>query len=217
MARTLDKFVRRYTSLSSALDVLLNRRITLLSPSTWDDQNDVTFMELYRAHAGRGSVLALCCTMASETYHHWRIFTEGREGICLEFDRGKLEALLAGVPDLRTGRVRYVKIRDLADPEQVAIADLPFVKRLGYSDEREWRMVMHHPEDAIMAHSVPLDPACLTRIVLNPWMPKQLGDNLRAIFRGIPGCGSIKIEASGLTNSQRWKDAGRRLVAQREG
>ena len=37
-------------------------------------------------------------------------------------------------------------------------------------------------------------------------------DNLRVIIRGLPGCAKLKIEASALTNSARWKAAGKKLA-----
>jgi hypothetical protein len=40
--------LKRYTTLSSALDVLENKRLTLLDPAKWDDRNDTYFIELYR-------------------------------------------------------------------------------------------------------------------------------------------------------------------------
>src|SRR3990167_8422654 len=97
MARDLERYVRRYTTLSSALDTLVQRHLVLLNPSKWDDLNDVRFMELFRSQANAGSVLALCCTLATETYHHWRIFTQGMEGICIEFERRSLESKLSTV------------------------------------------------------------------------------------------------------------------------
>jgi hypothetical protein len=212
MARDLDKFVRRYTTLSSALDTLVQRQIVLLSPSKWDDLNDVTFMELYRSHANVGSVLALCCTLATETYHHWRVFTQGMEGICLEFERRSLENKLNDIQRLQMRKVDYLKVRDLEALNPVEADRLPYVKREGFSDEREWRIVLTCDEDAVMAKAVPIELTSINRILLNPWMPPPLGENLRGIIRNIPGCESVKIEASRLTNSERWKTAGRALV-----
>lgn len=214
MARNLEKFVRRYTTLSSALDTLAQQRLVLLSPSKWDDLNDVRFMELYRSHAQVGSVLALCCTLATETYHHWRVFTQGMEGICLEFERSLLESDLCVVPGLETRKVDYLKVSDLEGLSSADAHRLPYVKREGFSDEREWRILLSCKEDAVMAKPVPIDLRSINRILLNPWMPPALADNLRAIIRNIPGCRSIKVEASRLTNSERWKSAGKALVTQ---
>jgi len=212
MARNLEKYVRRYTTLSSALDTLAQQRLVLLSPSKWDDLNDVRFMELYRLHAKVGSVVALCCTLATETYHHWRIFTQGMEGICLEFERSPLESDLCAMPGLETRKVEYLKVKDLEGFSPADAHRLPYVKREGFSDEREWRILMTSEEDAVMAKPVPINLRSINRILLNPWMPSMLADNLRVIIRNIPGCSSIKVEASRLTNSERWKSAGKALV-----
>ena len=40
--------LRRYTNLASALHILQNRCLTLLSPETWDDRNDAYFMSEYK-------------------------------------------------------------------------------------------------------------------------------------------------------------------------
>lgn len=212
MARDLDKYVRRYTTLSSALDTLAQKRLVLLSPSKWDDLNDVHFMELYRSVANAGSVLALCCTLATETYHHWRVFTQGMEGICLEFERQPLERQLSGTPGLEMRKVDYLKVGDLEALHPGDANRLPYVKRDGFSDEREWRIVLTSAESAVMAMPVAIELTSLKRVLLNPWMPPSLADNLRGVIRTIPGCESVRIEASRLTNSERWKSAGKALA-----
>lgn len=37
--------LKRYTSLSVALDMITNQRLTLLSPGTWDDKNDIASLD----------------------------------------------------------------------------------------------------------------------------------------------------------------------------
>lgn len=209
--RTLDKFVRRYTTLSSALDTLVHQRLVLLSPAKWDDTNDVEFMELYRAHAEAKSVLALCCAMASETYHHWRVFTQGMEGVCIEFEKTALENAVRG-HGVVAGPVEYLRVRDLEALTPADAHRLPFVKREGYSDEREWRIVATCTDEPKLTLPIGIDLGSITRLVLNPWMPPVLADNLRAIIRGLPGCARLKIEASALTNSDRWKAAGKKIA-----
>ena len=49
--RPLKKFVKRYTTLSSALQTLKQEKLVLLSPSKWDDANDAYFMDLYRSNS----------------------------------------------------------------------------------------------------------------------------------------------------------------------
>lgn len=68
------------------------------------------------------------------------------------------------------------------------------------------------PGRAGILAAIAIDLASITRLVLNPWMPPVLADNLRSIIRGLPGCAKLKIEASALTNSARWKAAGKKLA-----
>jgi hypothetical protein len=69
---------------------LKEKKITLLDPRSWDDSNDSYYLKLYQEKKGLQSVLALCFTRASETYHHWRIFADGSSGVCISFRRDKL-------------------------------------------------------------------------------------------------------------------------------
>lgn len=213
MARNLDKFVRRYTTLSSALDSLTNRRLVLLNPKTWDDTNDVDFMEFYRQHTEANSVLALCCAQATETYHHWRVFTQGMEGVCLEFRKDALLEHISAYPEITAQSVEYLLVRELAQLGPENADKLPFVKRDGYSDEREWRIVATLYDKALHNFEISITLDAINRLILNPWLPPVLGDNLRNIIRKIPGCEQIKIDSSRLTNSSRWKEAGRKLIS----
>jgi len=190
----------------------MKQKLVLLSPSKWDDSNDVFFMDLYRNHIDAKSVLALCCTMATETYHHWRVFTQGTEGVCIEFERVPLSRDLDSRPDLKTGAVEYLLIDELRTHGAGGIERLPFVKRRGYRDEREWRIIAKSRDQTKEFLDVPIDLAWINRVILNPWTPPSLGDNLRSIMKSIPGCSKLKIESSSLTNSKAWKAAGLSLV-----
>ncbi len=58
---------------------------------------------------------------------------------------------------------------------------------------------------------VPLALNLINRVVFNPWIPQALVDNLREMIRSLPGCEKIPVESSRLTNSVRWKAAGKNL------
>jgi len=83
-------FLNRYTSLPIALDVLAKKHITLLSPETWEDRNDAYYLERYRDERKLRSLLAICFSLHRETFHHWRVFSSGSSGVCIEFDKEKL-------------------------------------------------------------------------------------------------------------------------------
>ncbi len=77
-----EAFLRRYTDLPALIYLLNERKITLLDPKSWDDQNDAYFLALYKEKKNLRSVLALCFSQAPETYHHWRVFASGSSGAC---------------------------------------------------------------------------------------------------------------------------------------
>ena len=87
--------LRRYTSLAALLALLQDKKLTLLSPSLWEDRNDAFYMGEYKSKKELQTLLALCFTESDETYHHWRVFTHGSDGVCIHFKR---EALLAALP-----------------------------------------------------------------------------------------------------------------------
>ncbi len=209
--RPLRKFVKRYTTLSSALQTLRQEKLVLLSPSKWDDANDAYFMDLYRSQIASQSVLALCCTMAKETYHHWRVFTQGMDGIAIEFHREPLEQAVEKQEGFCAGAVNYMSVQALKDQASSGIKTLPFAKREGYSDEREWRIIAEC-EDVREYADLAIELSWISSITFSPWMPPSLSDNLRSIIKGIVPDAKISLRASSLTNSKAWKDAGRDLT-----
>src|SRR5689334_5694440 len=105
--------LRRYTSLPSLLHLLQNKKITLLSPSTWEDRNDAFFLSRYKELKGLKSVLALCFAESHERYHHWRVFTHGSAGVCIEFDREPFVAYSRTLKNVRAKKVTYKEIAEL--------------------------------------------------------------------------------------------------------
>src|ERR1700745_856554 len=89
-ARTKPQVLGRYTDLPALIHLLRRKCITFLDPATWDDKNDSYYMELYKENKGLKTGLALCFSMTSETYHHWRVFAGGASGICIRFKRDEL-------------------------------------------------------------------------------------------------------------------------------
>ena len=88
------KILRRYTDLGSLLDMLDRKAITLLPPSTWDDRNDQLMMRTYAKALKLKTLLALCLTSRGETYHHWKIFTDKSNGVCIHFKRDELKSAM---------------------------------------------------------------------------------------------------------------------------
>ncbi len=97
MTVTLN-FLRRYGDLPSLIHLLTTHSITFLDPESWDDKNDSLFMRLYKENQSLDTLLALCFSQETETYHHWSVFAKGPSGVCISF---KKQALLDELTLLR--------------------------------------------------------------------------------------------------------------------
>ncbi len=132
--------LNRYTTLPMALDVLTQKRITLLSPDAWEDRNDAYYLERYQAEQRFRSVLAICFSTTSETFHHWRIFSHGASGVCLEFDKAKLLKSIGGKRGFRSGVISYHSFLHLRR-NRPDIETWPFLKRKPFEAEAEFRVI----------------------------------------------------------------------------
>jgi hypothetical protein len=202
-----DKLLKRYTNVPALLYLLKNRAVTLLDPKSWDDRNDSYFLSLYKEKMALKTVLAVCFTEIGETYHHWRVFADGSSGVCITFKHDALINAIKKNAEVRVGPVEYVTIEKLKGMN-LRIKKLPFIKRYGFQDESEFRIIYANKVSIhdTMDIAVPLD--CIEKISLNPWIPKALADSLKDTLRSIEGCKKIKISRSNLIDSAKWKNIG---------
>jgi hypothetical protein len=198
--------LRRYTGLPVVIDMLVNRRITLVSPSAWVDANDRKAMAVYQSYLGHGFVGAVCLTEAPETFHHWQVFAGGQAGMCVHFDKARFCAMFGDRADCLVGPVDYVRAADIATIDAGDIDRLPFLKRAGFRDEKEFRAIGVAAAGTEAIH-VPLDPSAVIRITFSPMIPPALVDSSRALIRQMPGWEKLRIVQSRLTNSQSWQRA----------
>jgi hypothetical protein len=206
-AKTTPRAVlRRYTSLPALFHMLHNKKMTLLSPASWDDKNDAFFMAQYQQRKALKSTLALCFSEAPETYHHWRVFTHGSEGVCIAFDKDRLLKGFKPFSYVRAKAVSYKLIRDIK-ADRPSADDLPFLKRSPYRDEKEFRIVYSSKANQVEAKDFDIDLSTIQRITLSPWLPKPLSDALRASIRAIDGCAKMSVARTTLLENEDWKKA----------
>lgn len=196
---------RRYTNLASAMHILRNRCLTLLSPETWDDRNDAFFMAEYKRLKAAKSVLAICLAEREETYHHWRLFSHGADGVCLEFDRDKLLSSFERVNGVRHQLVDYELITSVSRMEDVDVERLPFMKRWPYGDEREYRAVYVDTEKDLASYPVPIELSAITRVTLSPWLAPALVPVVKEVLKSLPGCSKKEVYRSTLIDNNDWK------------
>jgi hypothetical protein len=198
--------LNRYTALPIALEVLAKRRITLLSPETWEDYNNAYYLERYRQEMKFRSVLAICFSLHRETFHHWRIFSSGASGVCIEFDKDRLLKHFAGRPGFRHEKVTYAWISELKKAKP-PIEKWPFLKRRPFEDEREYRITFESKTESDRAKAVPIDLASIRKVTLSPWIPGSVSASVITIMKKIDGCAGLDISRSSLLDNSGWRDA----------
>ena len=201
-------FLRRYTSLPQLLQILQTESLTLLDPKNWDDKNDGALIEKYCKKKKLKKVLALCFAESSETYHHWRVYAEGVAGVCIEFDKDRLLPVLrAQKKCLRYGSVKYVQVDQLAT-YQTKVNDWPFIKRLPYQGEKEFRILYEEHTDATLSSfSLPIPIASIHRVYLSPWIQRDVSHAVRKTIQSLPQCAELDVYKTSLVDNKRWKDS----------
>ena len=204
-------FLRRYTDLPALIHLLRTASITFLDPSSWDDKNDAYFMNLYKERAGRKTLLAICCSQETETYHHWRVFSSGPSGVCVAFRRQQLVRALESNACVRSGKVEYLKLNELGRRHD-ALDRMPFLKRAPFGPEHEFRFVLESASDRVRAISYPIPFDCVDRVYLSPWMPEAVAESVKLTLKAIPGASSIPITRSTLILNDQWQSYGNRIA-----
>lgn len=207
----MSDFLRRYTDLPALLHLLANKRLTLLDPKTWDDRNDSYFMALYKERKQLQTLLALCFSQTAETYHHWRVFSNGPAGVCVLFDRQALLQAVSRQQGVISREMEYLTLRD-AKLRTLAVTDLPFVKRVGFRPEKELRVIYESRSEAQASLDVPLDLNCIRSVSLSPWMHPSLSQSTAAAIRAIDGCARLRVSRSTLISNEQWKALGQEAV-----
>lgn len=206
-SKTPSKFLRKYTDLPALFKILHEHTITLLDPNTWDDSNDSHYLSQYKEKNSLKALLALCFSQAGETYHHWKVFSQGTAGACVVFNRPSLLLKLKDHPDVMAKEVKYLTIRKNRE-NTPRIDDLPFLKRLPFKPEKEFRVVYSHKTNDLKTYDIEIDLSCIQKISLSPWLHESLVPSTVKSIQLIKGCEKIKVYRSTLVSNEQWKSIG---------
>src|SRR5690349_18645826 len=133
-----ENTLRRYTDLPVLHYLLRKQVITLRDPDHWEDKNDSYYLKVYEKRRKLRRVLALCFSQADETSHHWKMFAPGPSGVCICFDGQRLIEALEKQRGVKGGDVVYKTLKELRK-KRPKVAALPFLKRIPYEGEEEYR------------------------------------------------------------------------------
>jgi len=207
----LEHVLHRYTNFPALLYLLRRRKITLLSPDLWEDRNDAYFLNVYRDRKEVTSLLALCLTQSPETFHHWKVFTRGSDGVCIEFDRARLLSAFDGIPGIEYRSVRYKRINECR-AGHLAVADLPFLKRYPYRNDAEFRILWSSRTEERQSKDFDIPLSCVRRVTISPWMPEGLVPAVKETIKAVNGCGRLPVYQSTLLENATWRKYGRAAI-----
>jgi hypothetical protein len=199
-------FLNRYTTLPVLLDILVHKRIVLLDPNTWEDRNDAHYLERYKTDKKLKTVLALCFSKKRETFHHWKIFSNGSSGVCVEFEKEQLLKPLSGQPGFVLKDVEYLYIKDVR-ARRPKVEDWPFIKRKPFEDECEFRIVYENDTSEEPFKAVPISLNCILNVTLSPWVPISVAETVKTVIANIEGCEKLRVQRSSLLETSNWKSA----------
>ena len=202
---TKAKYFYRYTNLAAAIHLLKNKQITLLDPMSWDDKNEAFLMETYKERRNAKTVLALCFAEAAETYHHWKTFSNGPDGISINFEKDKLLSTFSRDNKIEHRHVRYIPMRKI-ETLSLDISELPFLKRYPFRAEKEYRVIYVDTEALTKPKNYDINLSWIKWIRLSPWMPEPFVESVKKALRSISGCKKLKIVQSRVIRSEKWKN-----------
>ncbi len=197
--------LKRYTSLASAIEMLESKKITLLDPQSWDDRNDRYFIEEFKKHTGARIVRALCLTDSNETYHHWKVFSNGPDGVKIEFMKQDFISIFDKDSNILQANVDYKLLKEVGEMPFLEKNLLPFLKRKPYEGEKEYRIIYSGNDDESYFPRYDFNPNIISKITLSPWLHDSHVSILKAVLRQISGIKSLKINKSRLIDYSAWK------------
>jgi hypothetical protein len=122
---------------------------------------------------------------------------------------------LAGSPhvrgSLKAKPVKYLKLTDIRDRD-VAVRDLPFLKRYASGNEEEFRMIYESKSEPMASLDVRISLSCTERVSLSPWIHESLSDHVKDLLRSIEGCAHVPLARSTLISNEEWKELGQTAI-----
>lgn len=240
MSKNKRRYVRRYTNLESLRYLLCTKAITLIDPQEWDDRNDSHYLRLYKKEKKLKSLLVLCLTRVTERYHLWKVFGHEQKvrsrsapirllcgpykhnsplaniGVRIRFDRKDLIQAMRNHRGVRWDDVEYLTLSQIGrlaqERQNDPLASFPFLKRYGFQDEKEFRIIYESKTEDVPTKDIPIPLSCISKIIFSPRLDRGELTQIRKELHLIEGCHGLTISRSTLTDSETWQRAGENAV-----
>lgn len=203
------KRLRHYISWRHLLHLINNKKLTLSDSKKWNDINDRHSMQLYSRLNGNASVFAMCMTDIKENFHHWHIYggKNKSDKICIIFNKEKLIRAISKNINIKFGKVSYRDISSVRN-SRFDVIDIPFIKRIQFSDECEYRILWSGDSGANKKQTVSIPLGCIEQILFGPWVYISSYEKRKAMLvKKIIGSDSrlsIKVDRTHLIQSPPW-------------
>jgi len=194
--------LNRCTTLPVLLDLLQRKKLTLLKPESWEDKNDCEIILEFKKRKRIPNLYAICFSYGDETIHHWKTFSNGPSGCCIEFNAEELINILNKIPNLTQGKVSYKRLSEV-EQKKVPINKIPFIKRWPYRCEEEYRVIVStKTESDFFDIDIPLD--IINKITISQQMPEQIYKTIKRHLKNLKGDPESRISKSTLYSNKRW-------------
>lgn len=224
-----DKRMRHYISVPHLAEMLKTMRLRLSYSTNWEDVNDVTMLGVYKEHARKKGMGIICMTGSMETSHHWSRYggRDLKNKACVIFDAAKLRrALNRGLRQAELAKlkgeiefkhVKYMKMQEFyKQASLIPIAQMPFIKRYQFQDERERRIIWTSEVARRTVIRVPISFESIESILLSPWAgQRKINKNIlmiQELMKSASNQRKIKVDKSRLLKSEDWLRACRKAV-----
>ena len=196
--------LNRFTTLPFLFDMLLRKQLTLLNPDSWEDYNDRITIKAYKNKVNAKSIYALCLTHKSETVHHWNAFANGPSGCCIEFNYPKIKLLLDNRPNVRHSESEYIKVSSISTYSTDNFKALPFIKRLPFKPENEYRIIATSNNNQNPCFDIPINLNIINKITLSNKLPEISFNSVRSALGKLQPTLLSKIHRSTLYDNSTW-------------
>jgi hypothetical protein len=191
------KKLNRFTILPFLIDMITRQKLVLLNPATWEDFNDRATMQAYQKQQGAKSIYALCLSYG-ETIHHWNAFASGTSGCCIEFSHEKLFSTL-NAAGIGHGKAEYLSLKNLSQLNPVLS---PYLKRLPYKPEKEYRILLTSNKEQQATYEIPIDLSIIRKITITNKISRPVFESLKAVIKNLGFKG--RVYQSTLYSNNTW-------------
>lgn len=173
---TGNNVLKRYIDFTGVIGTLKNG-LRFSDGINWIDKNDVYDITKYNEMSNDKLLLLCFCDGAGSIYHWGLSLIQSADKVldyhdvrcCMEFDKGKLTKKIHELGlDLKSAQ--YCTFDEIKNK---SIADLPYLKRIEYSIEKECRVVCQVPKDFQEYKYITDIKDCLNKVTIGQCTPEQ--------------------------------------------